>query len=745
MGLYRALQDQIAKALQRAPENLASLVAAYSDTPPEDLASDKQLADRFTFLTQSLGSRASAVDVMERLIRGDELQPIAYLERGLIISRSVGRIRYEEGGQTAYATGFLAAPGVLITNNHVLPTADVARRATVEFNLELDVFNQPKVASAFGFLPERLFITSFDLDYAIVAVDEQSREGTPLSSFGFLPLLGVPGKAVDGEWLTIIQHPNGKLKEVCVRENKLLTRTDERLWYTTDTQAGSSGSPVCNNDWQVVALHHKGVPEMKDGRIQTLDGRDFDPARDNEESIKWVANEGIRVSRLVADLLRKAPSEPLLEPVFAMTPERAEQTFTEFVRSSSNHSPAPEGIPAGAIPSTETTAEGTPPMATRSITVTLDIADDGRVSVRPADGREVESLLERASGQREASGEEAEPADYDVRFDPDYSDGGRRKGYDPDYLGSGKMTVPLPSLGALEADAAPRLDKPAEVVLPYLGYSAVMHKTRKFAIYTAANVNGSDRHELGRPHDEWRFDPRLPRSAQVSNYYYAKYQFDRGHLTRYKDMQYGATPSDALEQAADTLHWTNCAAQHAKFNEGKQLWAGLELHILEGSLKAGSFKAQVFTGPVLDEGDPVWERYKDIQYPLRFWKIAVAPNPSGGLFAAGFVLDQSEVIDRYGIEATSSVPITAFKTFQVKIAEIERMTGLTFRAGAGAKTRLSEYDPLESPAAARRIGAGRSNLSAEESTAIDRIPPGYVPLETMRDIVRPQPRQVNSR
>src|SRR6185369_6114461 len=97
------------------------------------------------------------------------------------------------------------------------------------------------------------------------------------------------GKVTIGEWLTIIQHPNGEQKQVCVRENRMIERTDDVVWYSADTLGGSSGSPVFNNDWYVVALHHSGVPEMVGNRIQTVDGHDWDPNRDSEEKVKWIA------------------------------------------------------------------------------------------------------------------------------------------------------------------------------------------------------------------------------------------------------------------------------------------------------------------------------------------------------------------------------------------------------------------------------------------------------------------------
>jgi endonuclease G len=92
-------------------------------------------------------------------------------------------------------------------------------------------------------------------------VNPQPEIGTQsLSQFGWLPLSNREGKAIVGEFLSIIQHPGGERKQVCVRENKLLRYGDDTLWYQADTVAGSSGSPVFNPFWQVVALHHSGVP-----------------------------------------------------------------------------------------------------------------------------------------------------------------------------------------------------------------------------------------------------------------------------------------------------------------------------------------------------------------------------------------------------------------------------------------------------------------------------------------------------
>jgi endonuclease G len=726
------LQEQIDKARRRAIGiDLDALASEYS-RPPSAMATDDQLADRRRFLAESLGDRIRAETTYERVIEGNELQPVNYLIRGAAAAKPVCRLRFRDGaGNTGFATGFLIAPGVLLTNNHVFPSRRSTEDAFAEFDLELDILDRPKTPSVFSLDASRLYLTSMQLDYSVVAVSRSGSEGRSIETFGFLPLIRATGKVADGEWLTIIQHPGGEKKQVCVRENKLLTRTPEVLWYSTDTTGGSSGSPVFNNSWQVVALHHKGVPETRNGVMQTLDGRDFDPAHDSENVIRWKANEGIRVSRLVRDLLDTAPDHPLLEPVFNMTPDRAEKVLADMVAEDAMFG----GVPASSM-AKPLDYRSAAIMTTRSITVTLDISEDGQVSVRQPDGTTQESFVERSRPPKEPL---TRPAEIDVPFDLDYSPSGPRKGFNPKFLG-GVHHVPLPNLGALAEDTTPLIGAaPGEPpVLNYFGYSVVMHKKRRLAIYTAANVDGSNRHALGRPHDEWRFDPRIPRSAQIASYYYENNQFDRGHLTRYKDMQFGPDPMSALQTAADTLHWTNCTPQHARFNENKQLWAGLELHILEGSVKSNAFRAMIFTGPVLDDGDPVWEKFKDIQYPIRFWKVAVALTSENKLFAAGFLLDQSEVIAKYGVEATVEVPFTAFKTYQVPVGEIERLTGLTFGAGTKASDRLSKYDPLSSPSAIRRQAASRSGASDFELTHRAVIPPGYVLLETREDIVRNQ-------
>ncbi len=226
----------------------------------------------------------------ERLIGDSDLVPVNYFEFGLQAARAVCRIQIRDsmGYGQGYGTGFLVAPNLLLTNNHVLAKPEMAIKSLAEFNFEDDINFNPKPTKLFTLLPGELFYTDPNLDFTLVAVSSSATDGTALGNFGALKLIEETGKALPEEYLSIIQHPEGNSKQVAARENKLLWFDDNWVHYSTDTQPGSSGSPVFNDQWFVVALHHSGVPKTdSNGRVIKKNGE-----------IVWVANEGIRVSRI---------------------------------------------------------------------------------------------------------------------------------------------------------------------------------------------------------------------------------------------------------------------------------------------------------------------------------------------------------------------------------------------------------------------------------------------------------------
>jgi endonuclease G, mitochondrial len=707
---------QIDKAEQRLDFDLTAQIQLLQDRTPKDVVTPTEKLQRMQFLGQSLGDEKLASNTLERVLEGNELQPINYLERGAIAARAVARIRIRQpnGRSYGWGTGFLIGPQILITNHHVLPSQDWAVYSSAQFDYETDLQDRPTGPVDFVFDPQQLFYTSPNLDFTIVAVAARSTDGAHnLEQFGWLPLLDNPGKSFEGEWLTIIQHPSGERKQLCVRENRLLKRSDDVLWYSTDTLGGSSGSPVYNNDWFVVALHHSGIPEKRNGKIQTIEGQDFNPQTMDEAQIKWVANEGIRASRIVQTLKQTLPNHPLLLPLFTFTPSSA--------RINGNTPDSISSLTRNINPMTQDNLQ----TVTIPLEITLQINANGGATVSQAQSSIPLARENAVLTQERGRIAGPAPARFDAPFDNDYR---KRKGYDPNFLGADNP-VALPRLSKGLESAATKLVEPQdnnEYILHYFNYSVVMHQKRRFAIYSAANVSSALRFRLRRPSDSWRFDPRIPQDSQVGESYYASNDFDRGHLTRREDLEFGHTIKEALDSAGDTLHFTNCTPQHHSFNTSKQIWQGIEAHVLEESIIKGHYNAQIFTGCIFDDADPA---YRKIQYPVQFWKIAAALNSNGNLFATAYLASQAEIISQKGIEA--DIPFGPFKTFQVKIVEIERLTGLTFVCGKDGKEKsLSNFDPLEAASLLRR-----RRFSPNESTSFDSVPSSYIELTELDDIV----------
>jgi len=276
------------------------------------------------------GAAASAtaesreVALQRLILASSSLQSWTFLPRGARAARSVARIcETANGRDVPIGTGFLVAPDLLMTNNHVLPLEATAAEAVVELGVELDVDNRPQLPVQLGLDPGRLFVTDVDLDLSLVATTRTADGQQPGDVFGWCPLIPAEGKIVTGEALNVVGHPAGRPKEIAIRHNELLVVLPQFLHYSSDTQRGSSGSPVFNDQWEMVALHHAAVPDRDDrGRILRRDGRVWHPG-DGQDAVRWIANEGARVSAIVDLLTRRGVDVPLAPPNAARDPHPA--------------------------------------------------------------------------------------------------------------------------------------------------------------------------------------------------------------------------------------------------------------------------------------------------------------------------------------------------------------------------------------------------------------------------------------
>ncbi len=244
---------------------------------------------------------------LERIIGRSELLSIRYLDQGQRAGFAVARvvIRNSSDDILGYGTGSMISPNLFMTNNHVLPSTAVAGNSIVEFNYQLGFDGNELAKVSFRLRPELFFTTSPEdsLDVSIVAVSSTPilSGAFSLSHFGFNPLTATGDEILAGEGVTIIQHPGGDLKQIALRENRVLQfpdTVDQFLYYETDTTPGSSGAPVFNDQWEVVALHHSGFPERNSqGQYMTTDGQVWKEEM-GEDRIHWIANEGIRVKAI---------------------------------------------------------------------------------------------------------------------------------------------------------------------------------------------------------------------------------------------------------------------------------------------------------------------------------------------------------------------------------------------------------------------------------------------------------------
>ncbi|MEU2450535.1 serine protease [Streptomyces sp. NPDC012765] len=251
---------------------------------------------------------AEALDVPEALERviglTKDLQPWSFLPRGARAAATVARISILRNGlERPHGTGFLVSPRLLLTNHHVLPNAQSARRCFLEFNAQVTVENAPDATIRFEFDPDTFFTADEHLDYALVAVAPAADGSLAGARFGWNRLSIQQGKLVQNEPVNVIGHPMGRLKEIALRDNSLVQRLDDFLHYRTDTEPGNSGSPVFNDQWEVVALHHMGVPNTDpQGRILRKDGQIWRRGIDSDDTIDYVSNEGARTSSILKHL-----------------------------------------------------------------------------------------------------------------------------------------------------------------------------------------------------------------------------------------------------------------------------------------------------------------------------------------------------------------------------------------------------------------------------------------------------------
>jgi hypothetical protein len=206
-------------------------------------------------------------------------------DRLVQIERRVCRVELEGN---ALGTGFLVGPDTVLTNWHVFEIAKNAGKIA-QLGCRFDYVRLPNgqtdpgqliLLDAAGSLDGSPYTagekagnpdsppppTMDELDYALLRlasrVGEQQVEGGPRGWIA-LPnsVLPLPADAP----ILIVQHPEGTPMKLALDTQAVVgpNGNGTRIRYRTNTDPGSSGSPVFTMDWDIVALHHCGDPKWQ--------------------------------------------------------------------------------------------------------------------------------------------------------------------------------------------------------------------------------------------------------------------------------------------------------------------------------------------------------------------------------------------------------------------------------------------------------------------------------------------------
>jgi len=225
----------------------------------------------------------------EQILGRDRFRNLGWYRKGLERASSVCKFVDQLG--EGFGTGFLvqaedlglahAARWVVLTNAHVI-SESAEEQSGIPAAVPPDAAMLMFEASEF---PTRVFTIDRvlaqsprrELDFSVLALHEEGDFPDPCPIARRLPLID------RNQRIYVIGHPKGGNISFSLNDNLLLDHEAPRVHYRSPTEGGSSGSPLFNQNWELIGLHHAGGKEMP---------------RLNGQSGRYPANEGLWIQSI---------------------------------------------------------------------------------------------------------------------------------------------------------------------------------------------------------------------------------------------------------------------------------------------------------------------------------------------------------------------------------------------------------------------------------------------------------------
>jgi V8-like Glu-specific endopeptidase len=216
-----------------------------------------------------------------------------WYRRGLIRCASVARIGFEP--TRGVGTGFLLKGAILnprlgdelylLTNSHVVSPGPEVPMAMRPADAIVTFEGLPGAEHQSWTVKDLIFNSPIrELDVSLLRLD---RTVPGVEPYPIAPAL--PDR--DGDRRAyVVGHPLGGGVSFSLQDNLLLDWDQRLVHYRTPTEPGSSGSPVFDDQWRLIAIHHAG----RSG-IRKLNGK---PGT-------YEANEGINILAVVEEIRQK--------------------------------------------------------------------------------------------------------------------------------------------------------------------------------------------------------------------------------------------------------------------------------------------------------------------------------------------------------------------------------------------------------------------------------------------------------